>query len=629
MHNDSARESDAPSDIHPPPEPAPEPLDSDLPSEPVVPARPALPAPAPGRLRAQIPFLVLIAIAWLLLAIFSTRRQSATYDEVAHLPAGYSYLAFHDYRLNMEHPPLVKLVAGWPLRRLGAQADQHDISWNTVDTYYFGEKLLYEWNDGDRLLFWGRLPLILLTLCFGLAVFFCARALYGLRAGYVALVLFLFLPDVLAHGPLVTTDMAVTGFFFVAVYAFYRALWHSSWAALLLACLAAGLAVVAKFSGVLVFPMMGLVGLVAVFAAEPLTLRWAGARSWNISSRAGKLGAVALALVLAAVVSWAMVWSVYGWRYSMAPNPAVGNAFNWAGHWMRPEMSVNAMYVARQQRLLPEAFIYGFLQASASIATRNAFLMGEYSATGWWYYFPVTFLVKTTIPLLLLLGLGFAYWRRYGARLASELMLLLPAALYLVFALTSNFNVGNRHLLPIYPFLIVFAAKMGRALEPGQPRALALVCLALVSWHVIEAARIYPHYLAYFNQIAGGPAGGYRWLVDSNLDWGQGLKELAQYHQREHPQETLYLSYFGTAKPEYYGLQPKYLPSFSPGNQRRVVTTFSNVPSGALVAVSATSLQGVNLTEENAPGAKAFMERLKQMKPLTTIGHSIFIYRLP
>lgn len=621
MHNDSAPQPNgAASDVHPPAEQS----DVAAPPEPIAPERPPSLQPTPGRLRAQLPFLFLIAIAWLLFAIAGMRQQSATYDEVAHLPAGYTYWAFDDYRLNMEHPPLVKLLAGWPLQRLGTKAEP-DISFKTADTYYFGEKLLYDWNDGDRLLFWGRLPLVLLTLCFGLAVFFCAREFYGLRAGYVALLLFLFLPEVLAHGQLVATDMSVAGFIFVAVYAFYRALWHSSWAALLLACLSAGCAVIAKFSGVLVFPAMALVGLVAVFSAKPLTLPRS---SRKISSWPGKLAAVAAMLVLMAVVSWAIIWTSYGWRYNIAPTPISAEALNWAVYWTRPGLSVDAMYFARQQRLLPEAFIYGFLRAATSLEGRNAFLMGEYSTTGWWYYFPVTFLIKTTIPLLLLILLGFVYWRRYGTRLVGELMLLLPVALYLIFALSSNFNIGNRHLLPIYPFLIVFAAKVGRALEPGQPRALAIVCVALLSWHVIEAARVYPHHLAYFNQIAGGPAGGYQWLVDSNLDWGQDLKGLAAY-QRAHPQEPLYLSYFGAAKPEYYGIQAKYLPSFNPGNKRREVTSFNDVPSGALVAVSATSLQGLNFTEQTEPGWQAFMARLKKSAPLTTIGHSIFIYRVP
>lgn len=623
MHHDSAPESSVPPAVHPPQEQAA----VELPEEPIAPLRPAMPPPAAGSLRAQLPFLLLIAIAWLLFAIAAMRQQSATYDEVAHLPAGYTYWAFRDYRLNMEHPPLVKLVAGWPLQRLGVKAEK-DVSFSTADTYYFGEKLLYDWNDGDRLLFWGRLPLLLLTLCFGLAVFFCARAFYGLRAGYVALLLFLLLPDVLAHGSLVTTDMSVAGFFFVAVYAFYRALWRSSWPALLLACVAAGLAMAAKFSGVLVFPALALVGLGAVFSAEPLTLPRLDKKIGTVASRAGKVTAVAAGLVLAGVISWAIIWTSYGWRYTIAPVAISAEALNWSAYWTRPGLAIDVMRFAREHKLLPEAYIYGFLRAEASLESRNAFLRGEYSATGWWYYFPLTFLVKTTIPLLLLIVLGFVYWRRYGTRLAGELMLLLPVALYLLFALTSNLNIGNRHLLPIYPFLIVFASKMGRALEPAQPRVLAIICLALVGWHLVESARIYPHHLAYFNQIAGGPDNGYHWLVDSNLDWGQDLKGLAAY-QRAHPQETLYLSYFGTAKPEYYGIEAKYLPAFNPGNKRREVVSFNSVPSGALVAISATSLQGLNFTEQTEPGWQAFTSRLKQTKPLTTIGHSIFIYRVP
>src|SRR5262249_18905668 len=221
-------------------------------------------------------------------------------------------------------------------------------------------------------------------------------------------------------------------------------------------------------------------------------------------------------------------------------------------------------------------------------------------------------------------ALGGILIRRYGAGMAAEAMLLIPVVLYWGVALTSHMNIGHRHLLPIYPFLIVFASKIGRVFDSLRPRLLVVIGVLLIGWNIWESAFIYPHYLAYFNQIAGGPSGGYRWLVDSNLDWGQDLKGLAKY-MRAHPDEPFYFSYFGTGKPQYYGIQGHFLPCV-PMKLDREYVGFDEVPSGALVAVSATNLQCVY---NDAPGIEPFMKRLRSLKPIAEIGYSIKIYRNP
>src|SRR5262249_14377455 len=154
------------------------------------------------------------------------------------------------------------------------------------------------------------------------------------------------------------------------------------------------------------------------------------------------------------------------------------------------------------------------------------------------------FLVKTPLPLIVLIIAGCIFIKRFGANMVDELVLLAPVAVYGLSALSSNINIGNRHILPLYPFLIVTASKMARVFDSVQlrrPNWLAVACALLIAWNVVELARVYPYDLAYFNQIAGGPAGGYKWLVDSNLDWGQDLKGLAKY-RREHPEEPFYLA---------------------------------------------------------------------------------------
>lgn len=586
------------------------------------------PAGQKGRLLAQLPYLALFAVLLLTMSLTSVRRKSATFDEGAHLPAGYSYVAYRDYRLNMEHPPLIKLLAGLPLRLLSAKADTEHTSWKTADQYYFGEEFLYSWNDADRMLFWGRVPIVLLSLLFGVAVFFCAREWYGAKAGYVALLLYLFTPDLLAHGQLVTTDLGVAGFMFLAVYTFFRALQRLTPARFLLAALSSSLALLTKFSGVLIFPMLALIGILFAFSTAPIVIEFGKGKVQTLNSWAGKLGAVGAVLAGSALLSFALIWTCYGWRYSMAPDPKISQGINWDRIGPVDSLVAGTIRWSRAQHFLPEAFAYGFLRTQEAASSRSAFLMGEYSTEGWWYYFLVTFAIKTPIPLLILIVLAAVFIKRYGAGWLAEAALIVPVIVYAVFALNSSLNIGHRHLLPIYPFLIVFASKLGRALEFKRQPALALACAALLAWNVIETAKTYPHFLTYFNEFAGGPSNGYEWLVDSNLDWGQDLKELAQY-RREHPAEPFFLSYFGSARPEYYGIAGRFLPSFNPGNSRRSVEPFSAVPSGAIVAISATSLQCANIRNQDAPGVESFMARLRNLEPVAVIGHSIFIYRIP
>lgn len=583
--------------------------------------------------------LLLFTILLLAISFSSLRQKSATSDEVAHIPAGYTYVKLGDFRMNPEHPPLVKALAGIPLLFLPVKPVRMDVNdpvWSKVDPaaygwlrneWEFGAKFLYEWNDADRLVFWSRVPIVMISLLLAFGVWLCARDFYGEKAGYVALALFLCNPDLLAHGQLVTTDLSVSCFLFIAVYAFYRALRALTvWNALIV-CLAVGLVLLSKFSGALVFPMLGLVGVVFALSGNPVELLLPGKKlRRTLSSRGGKLMAAAALMAASAIAGFVLIWAAYGFRYNVSPNPEISQTLSWSNYYTRPGVVVELTRFAHKLHLAPEAYLFGFLHALKTSDSRPAFLLGEHSETGWWYYFIITFLVKTPIPLMLLMALGAIFVRKYGAGLAAEGMLLLPVGFYWLFAMIGNLNIGNRHLLPIYPLLIVFASKVGRVFDSRRPRWLAVACGLLIAWNAVETALIYPHFLAYFNQFAGGPRGGYRWLVDSNLDWGQDLKGLAKY-LNEHPDDAVYLSYFGGARPDYYGIKAQILPGF-PAVKEYKYAAFNRVPPGALVAVSATMLQCVLVRDEHAAGIEKFMERLRSQQPVATIGHSIFIYRL-
>ncbi|MDE2292961.1 MAG: hypothetical protein KGL53_12840, partial [Elusimicrobia bacterium] len=249
---------------------------------------------------------------------------------------------------------------------------------------------------------------------------------------------------------------------------------------------------------------------------------------------------------------------------------------------------------------------------------RGSFLHGRHMVMGSVLYFPVALLVKTPLPLLGLAGWGAAAAARRGRR--EALWLLAPPAAYFLAALTSKVDIGVRHLLPVFPFLCLWAGLAAADLW-GRGRGARAALALLLLWGGWSVNRARPHLLAYFNAAAGGPAGGWRWLADSNLDWGQGLKALAaEVKRRGNP--PIYLAYFGVGDPSYYGLRyAQALPNWNvprPGDAVDPARESGKV----LFAVSATNLDTVYLADHT------FFDWLKARRPVATPAYSIFLYDL-
>jgi 4-amino-4-deoxy-L-arabinose transferase-like glycosyltransferase len=565
-------------------------------------------------------FVLAGAAVYVALAVTSLRTQSATFDEGSHLPAGYTYLELGDHRLNPEHPPLVKILAALPLLFMDVTMKADDEAWAMRRQWEFGKRFLYRWNDADRLLFWGRLPMVALGALLGVSVFLWARRRHGLRVATLALFLCVLSPDVLAHGQLVTTDVGITLFMFLSVVAFDAASRRVSPGRVVLAGLAAGAAFATKFSAVLLLPILAGLALVAVLAREPVTLALPGRAPHEIRGRGARMAAMAGVLAAVGLLSLFIVWASYGFRSRLSPDPAVDAAFEWSR--VEPDSALQrpVARLVRASGVLPDAFVFGFLRFFKHSEPRPAFLLGRVSSEGWWYFFPVTFLLKTPVPLLALLGIAAATRRVHRRPWREELVLWLPVGIYAAVAVVRALNIGHRHLLPIYPFLFVAAGRVADwAFSPPAPRGRALLVSALCGWHAASTALIHPHYLAYVNELGGGPGNGYRLFADSSLDWGQDLKGLKGYLGRRGI-GYVKLSYFGTADPAYYEIPGDLLPSHMLPPPR---VTAREVRPGDLLAVSATNLQGVYLPPEDQP----LMARLREAKPIDNVGYSILIYR--
>lgn len=533
------------------------------------------------------------------LCVDAFRQSSATFDEPAHLVAGYSYWATGDFRLNPEHPPLAKLVAAAPLLPLRPRFDTDDEVWRLRRQWEMARRFLYRWNDADRLLFRARLACALWGLVLTVLVHAWARRLFGDGAALLSLGLCATLPDVIAHGGLVTTDVPLAAAFLATVMAAHAAARDPRPVRGLVLGLALGVALAVKFSALLLLPILAAL-LVVVAAARPETRR--------------ELGLVTLTATLTA---WLVLWAAYGFHMRLTPDDAVRAEVDWSEVQPASPVVPALLNATRALRVVPEAWTYGCLRFLRHAEGRPSFLNGEVSGEGFRSFFPWSFALKTPLPLLVLLVVaGFAARRAPLDRLDAW-FLWLPAAVYAAVSVGAALNIGHRHLLPVYPFLLIAAGRVAQGVTLRSSRGMAAAGLAAASLASTLAA--HPHELAYFNEAAGGPRRGYRHLVDSSLDWGQDMARLGEWC-RANGVTRLKLAYFGTADPAHHGVPAELLPGQM---LPRPAAWVREVRRGDVVAVSATLLQGLYVEPED----RELFARLRAETPVARVGASIFVYR--
>ena len=509
----------------------------------------------PGWLTISAAILFIVLFAEL---FFSVRQNSQTFDESAHIYAGYSYWKHGDFGINPEHPPLAKMVAALPLLPLHLDVQPPPPGHFRGVSALGGKTFLYSHN-ADQMLLRARLGISIFTFALGLLILLAAREMFGDVAAAIALLIFVFEPNILANGALVTTDLAVSATLFATVYAFYRYAKRPTPTRLLLCALAAGLALCVKHSGLIVFPLL------VLLSAGTLLLPRAAGDSPAPSRRMQALH-LALAIVVIAAISYTMLWSAYGFRYAARPgNAPITPPTATFLHTLHRPLEARAIGFAEDHHLLPEAYLYGLTDIAVLTSQgRPAYLFGRLYPTGQWFYFPSTFLIKSTLGFLLLLILALTaahVWRKQRAR--ELLFLLLPAGLYFTMAIISHLDIGHRHILPIYPFLIVFIAA-GAAMLIHRSSTWAAVVVVLLALHVVSSLRAYPTYLPYSNEAWGGPSRTWKVLDDSNAGWASGMKSLDHYIQQHHIQ-SCWFAYDGPVDPAFFHVPCKRLPSLFSG----------------------------------------------------------------
>jgi hypothetical protein len=533
--------------------------------------------------------LQMFAVVW---------RKSITVDELVMIPSAYYHLVDSDFQLVNEHPPLSKLVAATPL--LFVQPNEqpdHNAFWDYNEKKY------------PSIAFWSRAGMIVLTLTLGVLLFMFARSLFGSRAAVIAVALFSLEPTMLAHGRVVQTDVpAAFGYllFFMALY------WYASvitWRRAVFLGVAAGVALLSKYS-------MLLIGLVLppVF----IILWWR--RGYACGSRRSTIVRHAAVVLLAMILT---VNAAYFFQHA---------SLNETDHeWIAGKFPAHPETMAQASELLshivPKEFVLGILfQVVHNRAGHSASLLGMHSQMGWWYYFPVAFALKTTLPFLLLsvLAMAWAIFRLVKQRDLRFVWLVAPVLIYSVFVLFSHINIGVRYLAPIFPFLMIAgAALLDYALQ--LRRLVATVCVAvLLAWTVIEAVRAYPNHISYFNQLASSKPHWW-YLSDSNVEWGDDVGGLALYLKQHDERRVADATLGGFGILHFYGIE----------RVDPLAKKTDNAESPKYLAIGASYLNGSTVPggppgsgRDTIEGRVNYFAAYRQQTPEAVIGDSIYVFRL-
>jgi tetratricopeptide (TPR) repeat protein len=545
-----------------------------------------------GALHTVTPLSRLVPIALLAvfaaLAIGAMAQMSITGDEVTHLPAGYSYVTTGDFRMNMQHPPLIKVLAALPLLTLDLTPVREVRGWQRGREWLFGRTFLtHNRVPLQRIVFLARLPMVAVGVLLGALIFLWARDLWGAAPANLVLLLYVLSPNFLAHAPIVHTDVGVTCFTVMSVYGAWKLCRTGKWRWTLYTGIAVGFALLAKYSGVVTFGIVGL--LLAGFGISPQRHR----DTEN--------------------------------EISSSPSPCLcASVVVQVSSPSRTRIIIAGLLIAAIALLLV-AFAFGFPNGLSNYVTGfrrihadanprwQGFLWGRYSPTGFWYYYLLAQLWKMPIPALLFSFAGLLVARRVGeASRRDWWFLLLPILAFEAAAAWKHPSIGVRHIFPVFPFFFLIAgAFFTWALRRGWLWRGAIAVLFL--WQAVGTLRMYPHFLPYFNELAGGPSHGIAYLDDSNIEWGQAYYALADYAAKHRGDEMRFLA-FEPIDRSYYGIEAPKM------DLRDVVWP----RPGVTYLAGASFLQRNSLFED--PSEVRF-HWLELYQPVERIAWSIYVYR--
>lgn len=563
---------------------------------------------APRFAKSVLIFTLTVSLVFLLYGAFN---DSATFDESAHIPAGYANVKLFDYRLNPEHPPLLKALAALPLLFMNLNFPTHLSAWqkDVNGQWVMGGNFFYEsGNDGQLIVSVSRLGPIFVTMLLAYFIYYWSKRLMGSTWALLPTIMFALSPHVLAHGHYVTTDIAATFGIVFALYRFIRMLFDPSPKNILYAALAFGLAQLMKFSAVLCVPFFIIIAIAWAFmkSGEEETKR-IFSFGYLKSSLKKSLKPVGMTIAVFAAGYLLVVYPIYFIFTANYPKE-------------RQAMDTESILASYEGGRAPEGtrcspmrcladltiksanirIFQPFAQYSLGVLTAfqrsqggNAnYFLGKVSGSGTPVYFPVIYLLKEPLPILIMI-IGACLlvsrklildWRMFSLRqkisgLASSepeftaFAMLTFVAIYWASSITSPLNIGLRHLFPVLPFMYILsswifkkwvrgpsAPESSNAYETaifkiGQlPNTImkSIFVAGLMLWLFVETIFAAPYFLSYFNELGGGTKNGYKYSTDSNYDWGQDLLRLKEFTDKNPDIKKIAVDYFGGGSPKYF-----------------------------------------------------------------------------
>lgn len=610
------------------------------------------------------------------LLFFSARNDSSTMDELAHIPSGYSYLTQKDMRLNPEHPPLIKDLSAVPLLFLDLNFPVNHTSW-TKDVngqWTSGSVFLYEsGNDADKILKFSRLPIMLLAIFFGALLFLWVRGLYGNKTALLTLFFYAFSPTFLAHSRYVTTDLGAAFGFFIGIAAYVNFLSKENLSEtrfptknsvfcrnkyLIIAGVAFGIAELLKFSLFLLVPFYLVYGVLWAFLIQFGNNNNLGFFN-KIKNFLKDYLKIFIKTLLIFIIGGFIMWFVYGYHVLNYPEESQIRdiEFNLSSFGNEKMVDLTVL-LAKTNIFRPLAqYLLGLLMVVQRANGGNTtYFMGEVAVNGWWQYFPTAYILKENLAfhILTIFSLILAIyaifksknksltsifkWLKDNFALTAGMIFII---IYWAQSISSPLNIGLRHVLPTFPFIYLLVSRKivlwidgsnefnfsGNFIQKMlyiynaylKPAPRYLILFVFLFWIFLSAVFSFPYYVSYYNELAGGTKNGYKYITDSNYDWGQDLKRLKDYTEKNNIPE-IYIDYFGGGSPSYY-----FGSKFKGWNAEKGVP-----PHGSYLAVSATFLQGS--IAEPAEGIMVDKEKtyywLKDKEMEGRGGMSIFVYKI-
>lgn len=553
---------------------------------------------------------------WFLLILFaltcysSQIKKAVTVDEFCHFPAGIYNVSNLDWRMDKESPPLIKCIPAVSALITRPKVNSESFK-DEPNPWTFGYDFMFRNMGGYREIFrYGRCVIILLGCFLGWLLFVFAKEIYGYQGALFVLFVYVLNPNIIAHSRLVTIDAGASCMMFLSIYCFWKYLQKGGAGLAILSGITLGLAQLSKFTALILYPVFLIIFIVLILNNILFVDNAVDDIRNDVLTK--KVGSFFLMLLISVFVINA------GYIFAGSFIPLNEHVFSSV-----PLKKISSLFWEKLPIPLPYDYLSGFDSQLRISAGNNPFyagyLMGEHSLTGWWYYYIIAFVIKNPVALSGILILTIISWIKkaeHRTDLETTLCIWVPViGFFVYFSFFTHTPIGIRLILPVFPLLFLAAGHFGHEFLMKN-RWSKIVVIVLAIGCLIPSVSIFPNYLSYFNSASGGPREGHRWLIDSNLDWGQDLPGLKEYMERKGI-KTIKLGYFGRVDPKIYGVNYTLA-------QRKIEKNIYAVSVNFLVGRPYYLLK--DNPKELVYADLDYFKNYRLAKPVDVVGHTLYIF---